>query len=460
MRHAINLLIIVLLLGLLPRPVAADRWVIRSVAVVDVEAGVVRPSQDVYLAGGRIEAIEPATPAPHGVFARSIDGRGKYLLPALADMHVHLEYFDNPAMLWLFLANGVTRVRQMDGRPYLLDWRDRIDEGRMQGPDILTAGPIIDGTPPGRSDIEPVDGEREARARARSQLEKGYDFLKIYHGLDREEFAAVAAVAEARGVRLAGHVPFRVGLESAIAQGLDSVEHLDGYDDLIQPPDSPYLDGYHWQSRFFAIPLDRSRVQSVAEKTAATGFWNCPTLRVKNLLPLHPERIEAGLASAELEYLPKDLTDDWDPRSWTDERGQHYRSLEADDWAALVEGIGNARQLVLALHQAGARLLAGTDTPNPLLVPGFAIHDELAELVTAGLSPAEALFTATVAPFRYWTRDPDADPLQPGQSADLVLLDANPLESIDATRSIAGVVRRGQWLSAATLTARLDQLRQ
>lgn len=415
----------------------------------------VLPDRTVLVRDGRIAAIGPRgeVEIPEGALA--IDGAGRYLLPGLADMHVHLEYFDDPEILALFLANGVTTVRNMDGRPYLLEWRKRIAEGALLGPTLVTTGPLLDGDPPLRGDNTVVRNAAEAEAAVAEQAAAGYDFVKVYTNLSNEAYGAVLAAARERGLPVAGHIPRGVDLDQALTSGQASLEHLDGYDDAIEADDSPLRNRWHWSKLYMAMPADPEKIREAAERTARAGVWNVPTLVVKEKVAALDEMV-GWLDRPEMRYLPEARAA-WDPRAWEPQRARLINNLDAEDRETLARGRANRLALVRALRRAGAGLLVGTDTPNPFVIPGFAIHEELRSFVDSGLSPAEALAAATREPARFLGTE-DFGTVEPGKRADLLLLEANPLEDIGNLTRRAGVMVRGRWLPESELQGMLTRL--
>ena len=444
---------------LLCTTVSAEPLLIHNVNVVDVDGDRVLRDRQVLVEDGIVVSIDDGSARTPVGGVTPIDGRGGYLLPGLADMHVHLEYFDNPDMLWLFLANGVTLVRQMDGRPYLLDWRERIRRGELPGPEIVTAGPIVDGERPVDPEFAAAGSKAQARRIVEQQHRDGYDFIKVYHGLKAGALNAVLDAAADKGLPVAGHVPFRVGLERVLKDGrFKSVEHLDGYDDLVQPLDSPMLEGWNWRKMIMALPVDEQRLQRVARITAESGIWNTPTLIVKDWRWLRPSELEQHKQREELRFLEDNIVDAWDPTAWTDHRGQLYRSFGVEEFADIEQGFVNSQRIVSALHEHDAGLLAGTDTPNPYIVPGFSLHRELEHLVGAGLTPAEALATSTTNVARYLGRERDVGCVAPGCRANLILVADNPLDDIRKLRTIQAVLLGQRWIPRDELQRHLNSL--
>lgn len=413
--------------------------------------------QTVVVGNGRIEAVGPRSDVVVSTGTERIDGAGRYLIPGLADMHVHLERFDDPAVLDVFVANGVTTVRNMDGRPYILDWRERVAAGALAGPRIYTAGPILEGDRPVWDDTRIVGSAGEARDAVVEQARAGYDFIKVYHTLSAAAYRATIGAAHERGLPVAGHVPIPVGLDGVLDAGQASIEHLEGYDDAVEADDSPFRGRWHWSKLYMAMPVDSTKARRAAERTASVGVWNVPTLLVKDRFG-SLDAMDAWLDAPETAYVPARIRERWDPRNGDEDYYERLRSFGEEEARILEAGTRHRALLVRALHGSGAPLLVGTDTPNPFVVPGFSVHQELAAFVRAGMTPGAALAAATREAARFVGALGEWGTIQPGRWADLVLLDANPLESIRNTTAIAGVMVRGVWISNAERRAMLEQV--
>jgi imidazolonepropionase-like amidohydrolase len=348
------------------------------------------PNYTVIVSGERITAAGPAaaTTVPKG--AVRIDGRGKFVIPGLADMHVHLEYFDQPEILGLFLVNGVTTVRNMDGRPYILDWKRKIAAGSLLGPRIYTAGPLLDGNPPVRPDNTVVTTTAEAVSAVEAQAAAGYDFVKIYSALGLDAYQGIVTAARAHKLPLSGHVPRAVGLDRLLSDGVASIEHLADYASTIEADDSPFRGKGHWSKRYLSAPIDVTRLRALAERQAKAGVWNVPTLvqPVRELLREH--EIASRLASEEVGYIPAAGRAQWESMA-----RRTSSQIDDEEWKLLAAAAAHRLQVVAAFHAAGVPLLMGSDTPNPFVVPGFSLHDELALAVRAGLPPLDALAAST-----------------------------------------------------------------
>jgi imidazolonepropionase-like amidohydrolase len=367
----------------------------------------------VVVRGDRIIKVAPSATLDTKE-ATIVDARGKWLVPGLADMHVHTQ---SDRDFTLHLLNGVTTVRDMYGSPQHLTWRRAIDAGTLAGPTLITAGPIVDGKSPvwpGSVEVTSVDAAREA---VREQKKAGYDFVKVYSKLAAADYEAIAAEAKAQGIAFAGHVPAAAGLEKVLASGQRSIEHLDGY---IPFGGEPRVDG------------------QIVAATVQAGIWNCPTLVVMERMG----RLDniAGLASTPgLEYVSPAMRDRWDPKN--DFRLQSWTPAMFEKMRAKNE-LG--RKLVADLAKAGAHLVLGTDTGNPYVIPGFAVHDELALLVRSGLTPWQALHMATAAPAEMVGQPGGFGVLAPGARADLLVVDRDPLRDIGALAKPALVFVRGK----------------
>jgi hypothetical protein len=400
--------------------------------------------QTVIVRDGRIAAIGPRrrVAIPRG--SQVIDGRGRFLMPGLADMHVHLEYLENPDVLKLFVANGVTTVRSMDGRPYILGWRDQVKAGGLIGPRIVTAGPIIDGSPPARPDNLAVADPAAARAAVAEQASRGYDFIKLYSNLSQESYAAAADEARQRGLRVAGHVPRTVPLERAMAS-LWSIEHLGDFAGAIAA-EGQTTPGY--ARRALAAPTDAARLDALVGKLAAARTWVIPATVQQDRWLAPPAEVQKWLLEPSIRNLPPAVLDQW--RASVE---RFSGRMDADDWAMLEQARRNRLAVVAALHRGGVRLAIGTDTPNPFVGMGASVHLELANFVAAGMSPLDALRAATIAPAKMLGLEAEQGSVELGKRADLLLLAGNPLDDIRNTARPAGVVLSGRWFGSDQLVA-------
>ena len=420
-----------------------------GVSVVPMSANTVLADQTVVVQGDRIVALGPAkdTAVPEG--ATRIDGHGRWLMPGLADMHVHTWSTDD---FPLFLANGVTTVRNMFGSEMQLMWRRQIEAGELLGPTIITAGPIIDGDPPVWPGSAVLTDPAQAEAVVLEQQQAGYDFLKVYAGLKLDVYDGLVTAAKAHHMRCMGHVPDAVGIEHVIAAGQASIEHLDGFAAAALAADSPFAGKTDSRLMLRAWKhLDDARLSELAARCAKNGVWNCPTLVVLEKW-VGPEAAAAQMARPEMKYVTPVLLDFWKPEN------SYLTRLPAEVLEQVAGGDADRKRCVGILHKAGARILAGTDMGNPFVVAGFALHEELANLVQAGLSPYEALRAATSGAAEFMGAGDEWGVVATGRRADLLLLEGNPLEDVRNAARRVGVMVRGKWLAQAELQAQLDEL--
>ena len=434
---------IALFVGLLvATTAAAQTTAFINVNVVPMTSEMLIAQQTVVVSNGVITALGSVdeTPIPKG--AKVIDGTDRFLMPGLAEMHAHVPVASSDNLdrnFSLYVANGVTTIRGMLGQPSHIGLREALDNGTVFGPHLVTSGPSFNG----RS----VAGANQARQMVRDQHRTGYDFVKIHPGLTAEEFEAIAETANELGMPFAGHVPVAVGVARAQQLGMATIDHLDGYFAALLPVGS---DGFGGYGGFFdvmlAAQLDAGRIPEIARATADSGTWNVPTevlveVRI-NATPIAELRSQPGMR-----YMPKDTVERWVAAK---EALLAERDFNPEVAALAIE---LRRRLILELHKAGAGLLLGADSPQVFNVPGFSLHQELAALVAAGLTPYEALRTGTVAVAEFL--DSNAGAVAVGRDADLVLLNANPLEDIGHAHRIHGVMLRGTWYSADSLAKRL-----
>lgn len=429
-----------LLVALLAAVSAADEAVITRVNVISMLEPGVQADRDVTVRDGRIVAVGAGGTAEVPATARVIDGAGRFLIPGLAEMHAHVpvERAYRDEVLFLWVANGVTLARGMLGHPDHLALRDDLLAHRVLGPRLITSGPSFSGRSGGGPDA--------VAARVRAQQREGYDFLKIHPGLTEEEFDALVATAGEVGISFAGHVTASVGLWPSLEEGQTTVDHLDGYFDVLVPEDAGVPENSSFSFGLWLTPfVDPDRIAAVAERTRELGAAVVPTETLsENTVGAHAWR--AMTERPEFRYLPAQLRDNYVARlqraaqAVTPEIGAEYLALR--------------KRLIGALHDRGVPVLLGSDSPQVFNVPGFSIHRELEAMVAAGLTPYEALRTGTTGPAAFFGTT-DWGAIAPGRDADLVLLEADPLADIGNTRRIAGVMVRGRWLDRAEIDAGL-----
>jgi imidazolonepropionase-like amidohydrolase len=417
-----------------------------NVNVVPMTEDRVIEAQTVIVVDGRITVIGDVDTVPVPEDATVVDGTDRFLMPGLAEMHAHVPDIgsDNlDRVFTLFVANGVTMVRGMLGRPSHLVLRQQLRDGEQFGPHLITSGPSLNGNS--------VNGPAHGAQLVRSQHAAGYDFLKIHPGLTASEFNAIAQTANEVGIPFAGHVPVSVGVTGALDAGMATIDHLDGYIGAMMPADIDRSGGY---GGFFDILLadqvDIEQVDGIVAQTLAAGTWNVPTQSLVEQLINDTSVSELG-SRPEMRYMPRATV-----RQWIEAK-ENQLGERGFSPAIGARAIQIRQQIILALHEAGAGLLLGSDAPQIFNVPGFSLHHELGFLVAAGLTPFEALATGTTAPARFLGTNTGT--VTVGKDADLVLLDANPLVDISNSRRVHGVMLRGEWHSFVDLDSRLARFR-
>ena len=420
-------------------PLPAQTVVFENVRIVDVESASVGAPTTLVVRDGWIVA-----PDPIGTNATIVDADGKYLIPGLAEMHAHVPpSTDRQAVddvLTLFLAHGVTTIRGMLGEAGHLSLRSQLAAGDRIGPRLITSGPSLNGNS--------VPDVRRARETVRRQAEAGYDFLKLHPGLLPDTFKAIDEAADGLDIGHAGHVSIGVGLERALAAGQATIDHLDGYAQVLVPADSP---ARQTEPGFFgfniAAAMEIDRVVEWARRTAEAGVWNVPTQTLIENIAVND--IDALLERPAMRWVPPETKAQWMARI-----EQMRASADSD---ALAHFVTVRRALIKALHDADAGILLGADAPQIMNVPGDALHHELQIYVQSGLSPAEALATGTTNVAEFLGQSATGC-LRPGCVADLVLLAADPLEDISNARRIQGVMRAGNWFDRARLDVMLSDV--
>ena len=422
--------------------------VLQHVAIIDVIAGRAQPDMTVEIRGRTIAAVSADRGARVPPGASVVDGRGKYLIPGLWDMHVHLSWPPGAAQISLpvMVANGVLGARDMHGTlAAVVGLKRAVADGSQIGPRLFVAGPAVDGPNSFLPAARVVRTAEEARAAVRELKAGGVDFIKVYSSLPRDLYFAVAGEATRAAIPFVGHVPYAVTAAEASDAGQRSMEHLTEVDvgtssdeTRIKAEEVEAMDQKHG-----SIPdadrlrrtYDSAKAVSLFERFKRNGTWQVPTLVVlyqSGRSVGHPTNDSLDV------YIPKPLREYW-------------QSVPADLAAAMAALYPIHADLVGSINRAGVPLLAGSDCPNPYVYPGFSLHDELGLLVHAGLTPAEALRTATVNPARFLGLTDSLGTVAAGKVADLVLLDGNPLDDIANTRRIRAVIRGGRLLDRSAL---------
>lgn len=369
-----------------------------------------------------------------------IDAEDMYLIPGLAEMHGHIppmngsnelpdRYLED--VLFLYLAGGVTTVRGMLGHPNQLEFKEKVNNSEMTGPNLYLAGPSFSGGS--------IDSPEQATDRVWQQVEEGWDLLKIHPGLTIEEFRAVAEAAAEAEIAFAGHVPSDVGLKNAIELGIETIDHIDGYIEFMDAAETPVTD---------------EKLEQVVQMTRENDVWIVPTQAVWESL-IGAADYEALLQYDELNYLPPQIRQDWESFVQNRNENDPYHTPESAKIHA-----ENRQILLKSLHDGGVKILMGTDAPQVFSVPGFSLRRELPLMESAGLSPFEILKAGTRNVGEYFADKDEFGTITEGSRADLLLLPDNPLEDINIITDHRGVMVRGQWFSRSTIDEKLSVIEE
>ncbi len=442
---------------------AQQRIVIRSVGVVDVEQGGVLANRDVTIVGGRITQVSPAAAIPP-TDARIVDGTGRFLIPGLWDFHVHSAYpFLDALLMPLYIANGVIGVREMFGDPRtILGTRQQFINKSAVVPRIVGAGHIVDGPNPIWPTSVVLSDPAHATALVDSLKGAGADFIKVYSLLSRESFLAIARAAKARGIRFAGHVPESMSIREASAAGMWTMEHLYGITSACSTEEETIRARMDSANTSLAA-MQRGR-NAVAELVATTfsepkcmvlfsdlarhNSAQVPTLVVLRGITFMND--SSFRSDPRLKYVPSFLRAGWDPA-----KDPRFKDRTAEDWERARRSYAMQLTLIRPMALAGVPIVAGTDVLNPFIIPGFSLHDELQLFVENGLTPLQALRTATLVPARLLNATDSLGTVAAGKVADLVLLDANPLADIRNTTRIRTVISNGRIFDRSALDSLL-----
>lgn len=415
--------------------------------VVPMDRERVLEGHTVVVRDGRIVDVGPDAEARIPEGARRIESRGKYLMPGLAEMHGHVPGTDRAQyledVLFLYVSNGVTTVRNMAGHAGHPALRERLANGELLGPTLFTASPWLGG-----EDVATPEG---AERRVRRYRQAGYDLLKI-GDMPPPAYARMAEVAHQLRLPFGGHVPESVGLVGALDAKQQSIDHFDRYVEFLAER-APAVS--EREAGFFGSGVvdlaDRKRIDAAVQRTLDAGTWNVPTLSLVE----HLASDEPGEAMArwpEMRYLPAEVVDGW-VRS-----KREFNARPDFQPEAAKELVELRRELLRRLHVAGAPIVLGSDAPQFFNVPGFSIHHELRMMVAAGLTPYEVLATGTRNAAEYFDTPDAFGTVAPGRRADLILLEANPLEDIGNVRRRAGVMVAGRWLQETDIQQRLSEI--
>ena len=450
--------------------------VIPHVTVIDMTGAVPLLDQTVVIEKQRISNLGPsaAVDIPRG--AQIVDARGKFLIPGLVDMHIHLTAAGEPDgsrkfIIPLLLANGIANVRDMGSYlDSILPLRKEIEEGKRFGPSIITPRTYLDGSPPSFQPSLVVTNRAQADEDVHQLVARGVDFIKVQSILTRDAYFAIAQAARSEHLVFVGHVPDRVTAAEAADAGQHSIEHLTNVLRGCSRDESKLM-----REQFFITAKQQSPGQSRARESrwlhrlldayspgAATALiakfkekdvWQTPTLvLLKN--DAFPTLENVATSDDRAKFIPSRTLD-----TWKKSRTEQMKRVSTQDSELHAQLLRKSMDLVAQMQKTGVKILAGTDSPAPYVFPGSGLHDELQLLVEAGLTPFEALQAATRSPAEFLHTEKDSGTIEKGKYANLVLLDANPLENIRNTRNIRAVILRGKLFDRSALDQLLDSVR-
>ena len=428
-----------------------------NVTLIDVSGGPNQLHRTVVVRDGRIADVHYFEPGKDKTGVR-VNGTGKFLIPGLWDMHVHIifgEWFPHAReiTLPLFIANGITGVRDMGSElDALQQWRKEISAGSLIGPRIVMAGPMLDGPQPRFPSSVAIKTPDDGRRAVDDLKSHGVDFIKLQSLIPHEAFLAIADEARKQNIPFVGHVPDAVRASEASNAGQKSFEHLIGIFEGASPLEDKFIQGKKSESEFLAT-YDPQRADTLFSLLAKNQTWQCPTLvweRGGNLIDQSDFSHEPRA-----KYVPSS----WKNVTWKKFTEVVEHDFNTDDRATRRRFVEKELEVVKAMHHAGIPFLAGTDTPPGVYIfPGFSLHEELQRFVAAGFTPMEALQTATINPAKFFGKENEIGTVEKRKMADLVLLDANPIDDIRNTQKISGVVANGRYFSRADLDKMLGDI--
>jgi len=415
--------------------------IITNVNIVDVNTGKILKNRTVAIDNNRISAIyEKEMIVSTATIV--IDGKDKYLIPGLWDMHAHYK-LGHADLDPLLIANGITGVREMWGdTPEFVKVPQKTQPEGLVSPDVYLSGDLIDGNPPNFPGSLVVTKPEEAVDAVKKQIDKKVDFIKVYSSLSEECFLAIAKEARSKSIPFAGHIPSRVSIYTAIEEGMASSEHLYGFLNVCSSSDT--------SNEALISTFSESRFDSLCSVLAKSNMWICPTLTVNRSMSYLNDSI--FINDNRIAYLPGFVLEAWNQMM------KPYTKSEIDNFA------NNTRlrylfelSLIGKMNRKGVKFIAGTDFPNPYVFPGFSLHNELALMVKGGMPVLDALRSATINPALFMNKKADFGSVETGKLASLVLLNKNPLENIENTKTIETVIIRGKVYTRKALDLMLEQ---
>jgi len=429
--------------------VSESAILISNVNIVDVRTGSIIENRQVIIDSGEISKISESVSNTEN-YKTAIDGSGKFLMPGLAEMHAHIPQPSNSnpdiidETLFLYLSNGITTIRGMLGHPSHLELREKAKVNNILSPRIYTSSPSLNGNS--------IKTTGEAVEKVTEYKNTGYDFLKIHPGIKLEVFDAAVKTAKELDIPFAGHVPVDVGVRHAMESGYASIDHVDGFLEGLVPqwanvnPNENGFFGYGFTSLVNIENIDELVTMSKENKV---WIVSTQSLFERWFAPITADEL---LKEPEMKYMAKTTLDNWKNRKsqYTD-----TEDFSESQWEQFNE---IRRELIYKLQKEGHGMLLGSDAPQLFNVPGFSIHHEIEGMEKAGLTPLEIIKSGTINPAIYFGEEHNYGEVKEGLSADLILLNDNPLSDLKALKNISGVMVRGQWLSKETIDKKLEDI--
>lgn len=451
LRIATSILLIGMVFIALPAQAADAALILNHASVIDVDTGNIQSDVAISIGGDRIVDIVPSAKLRAPKTARVIDATGKFVIPGLWDMHVHTIFGDwlpkdEKIILPLFVTNGVTGVRDMGGDlDQLKTWRTQIASGKLLGPRMVISGPMLDGPVPRFPSSAPVKDAADGKKIVDDLQKAGVDFIKIQSLIPRDGYFAAADEAKKLGIPFVGHVPDAVRATEASNAGQRSIEHLTGIFEACSTVENQLMKGPKGPGKFVET-YDPARAKVLIALLAKNQTWQVPTLVWEHGQWLIDE--SDFLRDPLTKYAPAA----WKDRTWPMFTKDILKDMDTDPLPVRERFTQMELEIVKQMHQAGILFLAGTDTAAGVHVfPGFSLHEELAYFVKAGFTPLEALQTATQNPAQFFGKTAEMGSVERGKNADLVVLNANPLDDIHNTQKIQAVVLAGKYFSRRQL---------
>lgn len=446
-----SLLAILLIVHVSCFPGFSQSYLITNVNIVSMENDEVLEDQVIVVEQGKILEIKPMSQPFDFNSKMVIDGNGSYVYPGLAEFHSHIPIAQNgdsqlqEEAMWLYLANGVLRVRGMIGHQSHLALRDRIKSGEIAGPRLFLSGPSFSGSS--------VTSPDQAAQMVRDQKAAGFDHLKLHPGLSMDEFLAISKTANEQDIPFGGHVSLEVGLEASLRNGYKSVEHMDGYIEALIPDYSRVLDSKIAGpfSMLLTKEADLSKLSALLQLTLDTKAWIAPTLTLfDRYFGWRPA--EEYRDAPEMKYMSAEQVE-----NWINSKTPHEKSgvLTKDHVQPYIEF---RNMLLMTLHKAGVPVLMSSDSPQVFNVPGFSIHHEIELMSKAGMSNYEILKSGSINPAKYFDQEGEWGIIKIGASADFVLVSKNPLEDLTTLQKPFMVVMKGEIYDRNKLKKELERI--